>query len=276
MIQRLYPGGKARAFSFSYDDGVLQDVRFVQLLNRYGLKGTFNLNSGLMRTQFEWTHENGMVVKRLSEREAEQLYAGHEVASHTLTHPYMENLSDGELLHQMVTDRRNLAELFDTEICGFAVPFLYYSDRIASCAEQSGFEYARISEESNDYSVPWDYYYWRGSIFHWSKDLERFVDNFLVADQEMAMCQIVGHSYDLDVYHMWDTLERICCKVSLARDVCPMTNLELVRYTKAMRAAEVTDAFIRNLASIDIWFRVGEQVIQLHPGEMFHFDKEEI
>ena len=44
MIRKLYPNGKKKAFNVTYDDGVLQDVRFVQLLNRYGLKGTFNLN----------------------------------------------------------------------------------------------------------------------------------------------------------------------------------------------------------------------------------------
>ena len=57
MIQKLYPGGKPKAFNISYDDGVLQDVRFVALLNKYGLKGTFNLNSGLMKTGFSWVHE---------------------------------------------------------------------------------------------------------------------------------------------------------------------------------------------------------------------------
>ena len=90
MIRRLYPGGRRKAFSVTYDDGVEQDVRFVALLNRYGLKGTFNLNSGLMETAFAWTHESGRVIRRLRAENAAALYAGHEVASHTLTHPYMQ------------------------------------------------------------------------------------------------------------------------------------------------------------------------------------------
>ena len=56
MIRKLYPGGKAKAFNISYDDGVIQDIRFVELLNRYGLKGTFNLNYGLMKSGFTWQH----------------------------------------------------------------------------------------------------------------------------------------------------------------------------------------------------------------------------
>ena len=115
MIRKLYPGGKAKAFNITYDDGVLQDVRFVELLNRYDLKGTFNLNSGLMETEFAWTHPNGMIVKRLPTSVVADLYANHEVASHTLTHPYMDNLSDEELHRQLCrfrqdsTNRQSLA-----------------------------------------------------------------------------------------------------------------------------------------------------------------------
>ncbi len=43
MEKLLYPGGKKKVFTVSYDDGVIQDVRFVKLLNKYGIKGTFNL-----------------------------------------------------------------------------------------------------------------------------------------------------------------------------------------------------------------------------------------
>ena len=63
MIRKLYPQGKKKAFSITYDDGVTQDVRFVELLNKYGLKGTFNLNSELMKNGFEWTHESGLVIQ---------------------------------------------------------------------------------------------------------------------------------------------------------------------------------------------------------------------
>lgn len=40
--------GKNKAITFSYDDGAVQDIRLIELLNRYGLKATFNLNSGLL------------------------------------------------------------------------------------------------------------------------------------------------------------------------------------------------------------------------------------
>ena len=34
-------------FTLSFDDGLEQDKRIIALMKQYGLKGTFNLNSGL-------------------------------------------------------------------------------------------------------------------------------------------------------------------------------------------------------------------------------------
>ena len=40
--------GKMKAVTFSYDDGVTQDQRLIEIFNRCNLKCTFNLNSGLL------------------------------------------------------------------------------------------------------------------------------------------------------------------------------------------------------------------------------------
>lgn len=136
MIKKLYPNGKAKAFNVSYDDGVLQDERFIKLLNAYNLKGTFNLNSGLMENEFEWKHESGCIVKRLSKEKVLPLYNGHEVASHTLTHPFMNNLAESRILHEMQEDKKNLEKFFGRQIKGFAVPFDYYSELIESCTKK--------------------------------------------------------------------------------------------------------------------------------------------
>ena len=121
MIRKCYPYGKKKAFNVTYDDGVLQDVRFVELLNQYGLKGTFNLNSALMENEFEWIHETGCVVKRLSTDVVKALYAGHEVASHTLHHPYMHDLSKEGILWELSQDKRNLEALFGEELALFQI-----------------------------------------------------------------------------------------------------------------------------------------------------------
>ena len=229
-MAKLYPGGKKKAFNITYDDGVLQDERFVALLNQYGIKGTFNLNTQLMREEFSWTHPGGMQVTRLSPQRAKHLYDGHEVASHTLTHPYMQELSDGELYRQLKSDKDNLEKLFGREVKGFAVPFDYYDDRIAGCARACGFTYARTSEFTGYFSPCADAYHWKTGIYHIDPNLTNFVAAFLNTREELAVCQIVGHSYDLDAENLWGTMELICAAVSNRDDIWFCTNAELVDF----------------------------------------------
>ena len=234
MIKKTFPGGKSKAFNVTYDDGVLQDVRFVELLNKYGLKGTFNLNSGLMENEFEWTHESGRVIKRLSKERAVPLYRGHEIACHTLTHPYMNDLSESEILHELQADKANLEKLFGREVKGFAVPFDYYSERIENCVRKSGFSYARISEESRSFTPQTDYYNWKATVFHTDPELEKLTRQFIESDQELAIFQIVGHSYDLDVEDMWDRIENVFRQIAAHDEILPMTTIEIVEYLKSL------------------------------------------
>ena len=261
-MRKLYPNGKRKAFNITYDDGVTQDVRFVSLLNRYGLKGTFNLNSALMEEEFAWMHPCGMEVKRLGIPAVRGLYDGHEIASHTLTHPYMQDLPEFEILRQLGEDKGRLESIFGQEVSGFAVPFDYYSDLIARSAEICGFEYARMSEFSLSYTPCTDWYHWKTGVYHIMPELLPFVEGFLKTDQELAVCQIVGHSYDLDAENLWETMEHICAAIAAQEDVWACTNLELVRYLKAMAQFDGT-----NRSDLDLWFEHSGKVIVVRPGE---------
>lgn len=265
MIRRLYPGGKRKAFNITYDDGVMQDLRFVELMNRYGLKGTFNLNSELMKNRFAWIHPNGMEVKRLDVDTARWLYRGHEITSHTRTHPYMHDFGEGEVMDQLAGDKRELEGMLGVEVAGFAVPFDYYSSMIADCAKECGFEYARMSEFSGCYTPCRDYWYWKTGFYHIQPGLEEFVTGFLESDEELAVCQIVGHSYDLDAEKLWGTMEEILRRISEAEAVWSCTNLELVRYLKAMDRVEICGNETRNTSDTDLWFEVNGEIRCISP-----------
>ena len=47
-VYQCFPGGKHKALTMSYDDGRTQDRRLIEIFNKYGIRGTFHLNSGLM------------------------------------------------------------------------------------------------------------------------------------------------------------------------------------------------------------------------------------
>ena len=56
--------GKKKALTFSYDDGVTQDIRLAELFHKYGMKATFNLNSELLGKDGELLRE-GVVVSHV-------------------------------------------------------------------------------------------------------------------------------------------------------------------------------------------------------------------
>lgn len=231
---KLFPGGKRKAFNITYDDGVLQDVRFVTLLNRYGVKGTFNLNSALMAEEFAWVHPNGMEVRRLSIEAARHLYDGHEIAAHSLTHPDLSGLSDEELRWQLGEDKRRLEAIFQRPVEGFAIPFDYCDGRIAEIAKECGFSYLRTSQVTGDYSLSPDPYWQQAGFYHIQPGLADFVAGFLNTDRELAVCQIVGHSYDLDAENLWGTMELILAAVSSRDDVWLCTHAELVNFMQTL------------------------------------------
>ena len=269
MIRKLYPEGKKKAFNITFDDGVSQDARFVMLMNRYGLKGTFNLNYELMQQEFEWVHESGLVIKRLPEWMVVDLYDGHEIASHSLTHPSLDQMPEDAIMYELGHDKWCLSQLFGCEITGFGVPFDYYDENVADCAKRWGFEYVRTSEESYSYRPPEDPYFWAAGTYHVMPGFYDFVEGFFDTEEELALCQIVGHSYDLDVMDLWAYYEELFRRISLNHDVISMTNGELVRYLKAMSTAEIADDYIRNWSDRTLWFEIDGSVVCVEPGNRF-------
>lgn len=269
MIRRCYPNGKAKAFNITYDDGILQDVPFVALLNKYGLKGTFNLNSQLMEQEFQWVHPNGMVVKRLSLEAVQHLYDGHEIAAHTLTHPYLSDKSKDQILWEMGEDKRRLELFFGREVAGFGVPFHFYDDTVAQCVRECGFAYGRNSELTHNYD-PWqDPYCWSCGVFHLEPELDSYVEGFFETDMELALCQIVGHSYDLDAENMWGRMEQILSRVAGDENVISMTHLELVRYLEAMAQVQIGENEIFNPSTQTLWFCVNGEVVAVSAGQHY-------
>jgi hypothetical protein len=208
-----------------------------------------------------------MTVKRLSRDAVRRLYDGHEVASHTLTHPYMSSLTEPEILHEMRADKENLQQLLGREVAGFALPFRYYSEQIATCARNAGFLYSRMSEFTGNYD-PWqDRYHWKCGFYHVEPGLRDYVAGFLATEQELALCQIVGHSYDLDAEDLWGVTEDIFAAVSMRDDVWLATHREIVEYLLAMTRLESHDGYVTNRSNRELWLEVKGVPVVLRPGE---------
>ena len=172
--------GKKKAITFSYDDGVLQDRRLVEILNKYGLKATFNINSELLGTKHN-LNLGGVTVchDKIFPDEVATLYAGHEVAVHTLTHPHLPALSDEQIVRQVEEDRKNLSALVGYEVIGMAYPGggFQNSDRVENAIKRyTGVKYARTISLSYSFKEQTDIFRYKPTAFH--KD---FRDNYRLA-----------------------------------------------------------------------------------------------
>ena len=115
--------GKKKAFTFSFDDGVTQDIRAVDILNKYGLKATFNVNSGLLGLVGELPNGASTVQhNKVEAHDIRAIYAWHEVAVHTLTHPNLTRLSAPTIVRQVEEDRKALSDLVGYDVIGMAYP----------------------------------------------------------------------------------------------------------------------------------------------------------
>jgi peptidoglycan/xylan/chitin deacetylase (PgdA/CDA1 family) len=226
--------GKKKALTFSFDDGVTQDIRLIEILNKYGLKCTFNLNSeflGLDGTLFR----NGRTVRhdKIKPEAVKEIYKGHEVAVHTLTHPLLPELSDDEIIRQVETDRLNL-----TKLCGYEVVSMAYpcggennNDRVAEIIKSNtGVKLARTITSTYNFAKQENLYRFNPSVYYIDSRLEEIVDNFLSLDSsEPALLYIWGHSYEMDAeFISWEKFEEICKRLSGHDDIFYGTNKDVL------------------------------------------------
>ncbi len=118
-------------YTFSLDDGVTQDERFIQLLNQYGLKATFNICTGTAGQDFTSTlnkkKPNGSAVTcyRVSEDQIKSgFYGDNEIASHTYSHPSLiKDVTDEQgIKDQINSDVENIEAWAEREVIGMAYP----------------------------------------------------------------------------------------------------------------------------------------------------------
>lgn len=219
-----------KAITFSYDDGVLQDFRLVELLNKYGIKATFNINSELLGTE-RVININGKPIQhnKISRCDVAPLYAGHEVAVHTLTHPNLPYVPDDEIIRQVERDRENLSELVGYEVIGMAYPGGGYqnSDRVERVIRNhTGVKYARTISLGYSFAPQENIFRYKPTTFH--KD---FAINYKLADEFFAMeggglFYIWGHSYEFDVEDSWGEFEKFLAYISNHEGIKYITNKE--------------------------------------------------
>lgn len=227
--------GYTKALTFSYDDGVTQDIRLAEMFRKYGLKATFNLNSQLLGEENS-LERGGVVVNHTKVRpeEVAQVYKGHEVAVHTLTHPRLSACTKEEVIRQVEEDRKVLSKLVGYEVVGMAYPCggVNNNDEVAQIIkENTGVQYARTITSTFNFEPQENLYRFNPSVYH-IMEMEQL---FQLGEQFLAMkpdrpqiFYVWGHSYEFDIRDTWGDMERFCQMMSGKEDIFYGTNREVL------------------------------------------------
>ena len=227
--------GKKKAITFSYDDGVVQDIRLIELLNKYGLKCTFNINSELLGVGRVLMQKNGRIAHyKIMKDQVREIYEGHELAVHTLTHPALIKCSDEEIVRQVEEDRKNIEVLVGYDVVGMAYPggTSCVDERVENVLrDHTKIKYARGTRCSHSFDIPTDLYHFKPTVFHldFDKMMELGREFVEMVPDEPKLFYIWGHSYEMNYDSLnWYRLEEFFKLVSGREDVFYGTNAEVL------------------------------------------------
>ena len=214
-----------KIFILSFDDGTIYDARFVELLNKYNIPCTFNLNSGL--EDFVWDYEDRFPIRRQILDGTQKQYEGHEVASHSAHHHWLNTLTPPQLRQEIESDCAALKKLFGLEEIGFAVPFTACAEREINIIRKF-VRYIRLSETADSFAIPEDPYHIPIHGLYNQPDIRRRIAEFAACDLPEALFVLAGHSYEFEVLDHWTYMEELLQDIaSFGFEI--MTTMDFVR-----------------------------------------------
>lgn len=264
-----YPDGKIKALILSFDDGTIQDKRLVQLFNRYGLRGTFNLNSGKVVRVVLSNRTYGYV----STNDVRTVYEGHEICVHTVNHPWLTQLPADRIAFEIGKDKENLEKWWGKPIRGMAYPFNAYNELVVSLLPGLGIHYVRAAWSTGSLKLPVHPLTWKFTchISQMNAFAERY---FRMTNRTLTLLAVGGHSWEIDeadTNKNWAAMEKFCATMSARSDeVWNPTMGGFYDYMIAMSAVKFYnhETSARNFSTMPVWvLATNGEVIKLEPGE---------
>ena len=233
-----FPGGKKKALTLSYDDGVEQDIRLIDIMKKNGLKGTFNLNSGCYAPEGT-VYPAGTIHRRMTKNQVAKLYSesGMEVAVHGLTHPHLEQLPINLCMEDIAKDRENLEEQFGVIVRGMAYPYGSFKDTVIECMKTVGIAYSRTTISSRGFSIPEDWLRLEATCHHDDPKLMELAKKFAEDNSHSSpwLFYLWGHSYEFEAHDNWDVIENFAEYIGGRDNIWYATNIEIYEYVTAYR-----------------------------------------
>ena len=272
-----FPNGKTKAVTLSYDDGCNDDIKFVEIINRYGLKCTFNLVGKKIEKEFPLSKD--FIQENI-------LSKGHEIATHGYNHRAQDRIRPIEGIRDIIDCRIALENAFGIIVRGMAFPDSSVNrfkepdayKRIQRYIGDLEVDYVRSASGDNDkFDLPEDWHNWIPTVHHTNPQIMEYIDKFIElnvsgqygASRTPKLFYMWGHSYEFEEKQNWDLLERICQKLSQKNDIWYATNIELYDYVQAYNSLKYSadGTIVYNPTLFDIWFDVDGTLYCVRSGK---------
>lgn len=267
-----FPGNLRRALTLSYDDGVEQDIRLIDIMNRHGLKGTFNLNSGLYAAEGT-VYPKGHVHRRLSRSQVTEVYgqSGQEVAIHCYTHADLAQQSPESVAWEVMKDKETLEEQFGRIIRGMAYPFGTTNDAVAETLRRCGVAYARTTVSTERFDIPTNWLQMPATCHHRNPRLMELARDFVERDTRWRpqLFYLWGHSYEFEDNDNWHVIEEFADFMGGRDNIWYATNIEIHDYVEAYRHLQTSadGKRVYNPTAIAVFFSYDGQHYAVQPGQ---------
>ncbi len=229
-----FPNFKNKAVTLSYDDGVRYDEKLLNIITPYGLKCTFNINSGY--------YGEDDTCLRMTKEKAYKLFTSYdcEIASHGQRHLSLTEVSPVMAIKDILLDKRDLETTYNRLVSGFVFANGFISDEVIELVKDCGFKYARSTVSSYSFDIPNDWLRLSPTCRHCDPKLMELTEEFL-NDREgihfwwqlPKLFYLWGHSYEFNDDNNWEVIENFAKKVGGREDVWYATNIEVYEYVTA-------------------------------------------
>ena len=165
----------------------------------------------------------------MNQQDIGDLYQGHEIALHGLTHAGPPELADEQFAKEFLQDAKNIERIYGKYPVGMAYAYGSYDQRVVDYLKSIGIQYGRTVGSTHGFDLPKEPMLLEATCHHNDEQLFALAKQFLEAepdDGKPMLFYIWGHSYEFDVNRNWDRIERLCEMLAGHEDIFCGTNAE--------------------------------------------------
>ncbi len=262
-----FPGFLLRACTLSYDDGRDHDMRLLEIMRKYGLRGTFNLTlNGIESPSSDFIHAD--YIK-------EHFGADAEIALHGCNHLSLSRVTPPLAMRDVATNREAFEKIFGKIIRGMAYANGAFDDETVELLRTCGVAYSRTTRSTESFDIPEEWLLWHPTCHHKNPNLFELIDKFFEEprayfwSKSPRIFYLWGHSYEFANDGNWDVIERFGAEMAKHDDVWHATNIEIYEYIEAFKRLEFSldMSIIHNPTATDIYLNLLNKDVLVKAGE---------